>query len=325
MNNPAKHKTLLGPSPWDKEHLRNCYFQDLEKTKKEIDQLPGGILFNEIKSLRLSLNIFLDSVNDLIKSINNFKHQSASLGFWYKSNRFLADKLEISIQRGILSSAMCALALVDHSNIFSDKYQVEGYENKVSECFHNNEHHRFIHSLRRYITHVRFTKANWKICHSDQGRAVYFLLAKEDLMRFKDWNSIAKSFILRQEQGINVEDLFESYSIEVKKFHDWLRISLLGTYGDILTEYLNYIRTINGISSKCNWSILIKQVIPQHNADPYVYLDQYLSEEELEDVLSLPFRSKIQIDRIIELLDDYQICDESLREDIYKVCKAKET
>lgn len=325
MTNSINEKSFLGPRPWNKEHLRNCYFRDFPRTQKEIDHLPGGVLFSEIKSLRLSLNIFLDAVNDLIASINNFKHQSTHPDFWYKSNRLLADKLEITIQRGILSSAMCGLALVDHSREFSKNYPIEGYESKINQCFNNNERHKFIHSLRRYIAHVRFTKANWQIHYSDKGRSAYFRLSKKDLMRFEDWDSLAKSFILRQEKGIDVEELFESYSAEVKKFHDWFRVSLLGKYEDIVTEYLNYLHIIKGISDKCNWSMLIHQIIPQHKIDPYIYLGRYLSEEELESVLSLPFRSKIQIDRIIELLDVYKICDESLRKDVYKAFKAKET
>ncbi|MBI5683124.1 MAG: hypothetical protein HZC45_08190 [Deltaproteobacteria bacterium] len=288
--------------------------------------MHGGILFNEIKSLRLSLNIFLNAIDDLITSINKFKYESAHPVFWHKINRPFADKIEVTIQRGILSSDICAMALVEHSRKFNKKYPVAGYEREIKRFFHNNEQHRFIHGLRRFITHVKFTKANWEISYSkDEGRNVFFILPKNDLLEFKDWNSLARSFILKHEKGIDVENLFDVYSGEVRKFHNWLRVSLLNKYGDIISEYLRYLRVIKGFDSENYWNILIHQVIPQKNIDPYIYLDQYLTEDELEDVFSLPYRSKEQVDRIIELVDSYKICNDSMRKDIYEICKVKET
>lgn len=322
---PNENESILGPLPWEKSHLRKCYFRDSQKTQNEIERLPGGRLFNEMKSLRLSLNMFLNAADDLISSINKFKSESSHPDLWYKPNRLFADKIELSIQRGIISSAMCALALVDHSRRFNKKYPVDGYTLKVKEHFHNNERHRFIHSLRRYITHAKFTKANWLIEHSKHGRSVYFFISKKEILEFNGWNSQAKSFIMSHDRGINVEELFKSYCNEVKNFHNWLRVSLFNMYGDIITEYLRYFRTIKGFGVESFWSMMIHQVIPQRDVDPYIYLDQYLSEDEIEDVLSYPFRSKEQVDRIIELLDVYKICDDSLRMDIYRVCRIKET
>lgn len=318
-------KSLLGNPPWEEAHLRKCYFQNFQKTRYEIDHLSGGIIFNELKALRLSLNIFIDAVNDLISAINKFKFESSHPEFWHQTNRPFADKIEVSIQRGILSSAMCAMALVDHSRAFFKKYPVNEYEAQVKNYFHNNERHKFIHSLRRYITHIRFTKANWQITHSKEGRNGFFLLDREELLIFDDWNALAKSFILKHAEGIDVEELFDSYSNEVKKFHNWLRVSLLEKYGSSISEYLKYLRLINGFNSKSNWSILIHQIIPQKNIDPYIFLDQYLTDDEIEDVLSLPYRSKEQVDRIIELIDSYKICTDTMRGETYKACKIKET
>jgi hypothetical protein len=50
-----------------------------------------------------------------------------------------------------------------------------------------------------------------------------------------------------------------------------------------------------------------------------MYLDKYLSDNEIEEILSLPFRSKLQVDRIIELIDEYRCCDEELRNAAYRL------
>ena len=325
LSHPLENNILLGNPPWGKDHLRKCYFQDSQRTRKEINNLTGGLIWNELKSLRLSLNIFLDAVDDLINSINKFKVESTRPEFWYTINHHFADKLETSIQRGILSSAMCAMALVEHSRVFNKKYPVSEYQNKIKYYFHNNERHRFIHSFRRYVSHIKFTKANWKIIYTKEGRSVYFILDKDTLLEFNDWHSLAKKFISKYSEGINVEELFDKYSDEVKNFHNWLRISVLDTYGDKISEYLNYLRIINSFSLEIKWNIIVHQFLLPKNIDPYMYLDRYLTEEELEEVFSLSHRSKEQVDRIIHLVDSYKICSDELKRQLYKICKVKKT
>jgi hypothetical protein len=148
----------------------------------------------------------------------------------------LAYKLEVSVQRGILSSTMCAMALVDHCRKFHKKYEIDGYSNEIDKYFTNNGEHDFIHSLRRYITHVRFSKANWIIKDSREGRSVFFILDKDSLSQFKDWSSSAKNYISDHNKGINVEELFKVYCKNVKKFHNWLFVSVFNEYSkDIST------------------------------------------------------------------------------------------
>ena len=215
IDSTEKSKSFLGLRPWDKVHLRKCYFKDFVRTREEIEALPGGLIFSELKTLQLSLKIFFSAVEDLLSSINKFKSQSVRPDFWHLINRPFADELEVSIQRGILSSTMCAMALVDHCREFYKEYKIDGYESEIQKYFSNNELHGFIHSLRRYITHIRFTKANWLIKHSREGRSVFFLLDKETLSRFSGWSSPAKTYISKYDEGINVEELFEKYWVKL--------------------------------------------------------------------------------------------------------------
>ena len=322
-DNSGKTNGFLGERPWDKAYLRNCYFRDFVRTRDEIEKLPGGQIFSELKALRLSLKIFLGAVDDLLTSINRFKTQSVAPEFWQILNRPFVDELEVSVQRGVLSSTMCAMALVDHCRKFSDKYPIDEYESEKRRCFSHNELHRFIHSLRHYIAHVRFTKANWVIKQSPEGRSVFFLLDNETLSRFSEWNSLAKTYISRHGEGINVEELFEEYSKNVNKFHNWLFVAVFDRYGQDLAEYLNYIRQIKGFSSESNWNVLVNQIVKPNGIDPYLYLHQYFQDDQIEDVFSRPYRSKEQIDRIIELIDSYQICTETLRQQVYEAFNVK--
>ena len=209
------------------------------------------------------------------------------------------------------------------SRVFNKEYEIAGYNGEIEKYFSNNKLHGFIHSLRRYITHIRFTKANWVIKHSREGRTVFFLLDIETLLRFKDWDSLAKAYISKHSKGINVEELFEEYSKNVKKFHNWLFVAVFEKYGEELEEYLSYLRKIRRFSSESNWNILVNQVVKQKKLDPYIYLNQYLQDDQIEDVFSRPYRSKEQVDRIIELIDSYQICTETLKKDVYEIFNVK--
>jgi hypothetical protein len=52
--------------------------------------------------------------------------------------------------------------------------------------------------------------------------------------------------------------------------------------------------------------------------DPYLYLDGHLNAAEMQEVLQLPKNSAKQVDRIIEILDEYGACDNDLRRMIYQ-------
>lgn len=323
MKDNNKTNDFLGPRPWEKSKLRKCYYKDFVRTREEIEKIPGGIIFSELRTLQLSLKIFLSAVEDLLSSINKFKSQSVRPEFWHAINRPFADKLEVSVQRGILSSTICAMALVDHCREFYKVYKIDGYENEIKNYFSNNEVHGFIHSLRRYSTHVRFSKANWLIKHSQEGRSVFFLLDKDSLSRFKDWSKLAKIYISKHDKGVNVEELFEEYCKNVKKFHNWLFVAVFDKYGQDLSEYLSYMRQINSFSSESNWKIIVSQVVKQNKLNPYLYLNQYLNDYQIEDVFSRPYCSTEQVDRIIELVDSYQICTEALRQEAYEIFNVK--
>jgi hypothetical protein len=310
---------FLGPSPWEKAHLRKCYFRDFARTREEIEKLPGGIIFTELRTLQLSLKIFISAVEDLQTSINNFKYQSGKPNFWHTINRPFAEKLEVSVHRGILSSTLCAMALVDHCRIFHNEYKIDGYEDEKNKYFRDNELHGFIQSLRRYFAHVRFSEANWLIKDSGEGRSVFFFLNIDSLSRFEDWSSSAKKYISNHKTGINIEELYEAYCKNVMKFHNWLFFAVFNKYGQELSEYLKYMRQINGFSSESDWNILVSQIVKQNNLNPYLYLHQLLNDDQIEDVFSRPFRSREQVDRIIELVDSYKICTERLRREVYEI------
>jgi len=86
-----------------------------------------------------------------------------------------------------------------------------------------------------------------------------------------------------------------------------------------LREFFDCKKTYNAVNVRSTWNLLIKQVFLQKKIDPYMYLGRYLSNNEIEEILSLPFRSKRQVDRIVEIVDEYGACNEELRKAVYEL------
>lgn len=214
---------------------------------------------------------------------------------------------------------MAAMALVDHSRIFYGKYPVESYHEKVKEYFSENPLHRFVQNFRNYMTHVRIAKNNWVVNHDKQGRSVFFFLTQENLGKWDGWDAPSKAYIAENSDCVNVEELFNAYSTKVKLFHDWFRSQVWQKHSEELREFFDCKKTYNAVNVRCSWNLLIKQAFLPKKIDPYMFLDRYLSSNEIAETLSLPFRSKLQVDRIIELVDEYGACDDDLRKSVYEL------
>ena len=303
----------------EKEQIVSFTFQDVVGTLQTIESLHGGKVFLELESLHLSLRVFLDATYDLLSSINLFKGESENPDFWNRPRRIDFERLEVRIQRGIFSATMAAMALVDHTRIFSTHFPVEHYQERVNESFAENTLHKFVQGLRNFTSHVRIAKSNWVTTWEKEGRSVFFLFSVKDLNKWDGWDALSRTYIESNPEGINVEQLFDNYSKKVKSFHDWFRSRIWERSAEDLKEYLTRKRTYNAVNARSMWNVLLTQAFTQKKIDPYMYLDKYLSDNEIEEILSLPFRSKLQVDRIIELIDEYRCCDEELRNAAYRL------
>ncbi len=88
--------------------------------------------------------------------------------------------------------------------------------------------------------------------------------------------------------------------------------------GPCVSDYLRCRRRLKAVTARATWNIILKQVLIAGKRDPYPYLERYLNSNEIDEVLQLPARSRRQVDRIIEIVDEYGACDDELRETAYE-------
>jgi hypothetical protein len=211
------------------------------------------------------------------------------------------------------------MALVEHSRRTVKNITIPGYKKRVAERFANNEEHRFIQALRDYVVHRRMVEANWLVSWSAEGRNCQFLLNQDELLSWDKWDALSGAFIKRHPKGIDVEGLFKNYRDRVESFHGWFREALCAAAEPDLSEYRRYQQMLDRFSAKAEYRVLLEQVVIPKGLDPYDYLDRFLTEDEMDEVLRLRLRSRRQVDRIIEIVDEYGACDAELRKTVYKV------
>jgi hypothetical protein len=323
-NSTGKNSYTLGLLPWTEEAVHRAYFQDFLKTRKAIREHPGFVYHEALRTLQLSLDIFLCSAEGLLRDIDLFKRESDSKGFWSRARREQFDKIEGSIRYGIFTAATGAMALVDASRNINGKLPVAGYQEQVDKYFSHNEEHRFIQGLRNYVCHYKMIEANWRVDYPKDDKRIEFLLYSENLLEWDEWHHLARKFINDQPKGISAETIFKNYKARVEEFQHWFYKKLTEAGEPQLSEYREYERMLNRFGLASFWNAMFSQVVIPGKKDPYEYLNLYLTEPELEEVLSLPKNSQRQVDRIIELVDEYGACDQALRKKIYTAFKVRE-
>jgi len=308
----------LGPLPWSEERLRQAYFKSFTATRKAIQELPGFQVHRDLLTLQLSLNIFRDAVTDLMKSIDLFHGHSQESSFWTRPERQRFEQHVIMVQRGIFSAVTSAMALFAYSRIICDRLKLGEYRDRFSAEFDKSEEHQFIYHLRNCICHVSVIEVGWqcRISYITGERSTRFLLEPQLLFEYRKWDKLSRTFIKRHPEGIDAKELFEKYRTRVDNFYEWVFTEITRLSEPNLSEYRQYERILNRFDVKSWWNVILKQQVIGKR-DPYAYLERYLTKAELDEVLALPMRSKEQVDRIIEIVDEYGACDDDLKATVY--------
>jgi hypothetical protein len=309
----------LGPLSWSDDNLVAAAWKSPSQTKEWVDEHPGRAFVARLESLKAVLGIFEGSAEQFSECLVRF-HVDAHKGHLFRRNRRSdLEAYEQQFQKLLYVFASSAMTLVDQARALSQKVRLPEYEAHVRETFATNPRHRFIQELRVDVIHVTLHRPQWQLTSGmDEESASKFMLWPKQLIRLSEYNAQARQFVNEHPTGIDLGRLIVDYSEQVREFHKWRRQTTEGVVGVMMADYQRCTKRLAAVSSRCFWNLIFQQVVVAGNRDPYTYLDQYLTEEELTEVTALPHRSRRQIDRIIELVDEHEACDDELRQIIYK-------
>jgi hypothetical protein len=312
----------LGPPPWTEEKLERALFVNQSAVQLSLKELPGRDIHERLESLASVLRLFNKTVASILSAIDRFHYEAHENNLFRRNRRHDREQLEEELQEQLYVFAACSMTLVDQSRALTDKIYVPDYRERITSSFSDSPRHRFVQELRVDMIHVTLHEPNWQLTSGgNEERTTRFLLHQNQLQRFDKYSAMAKQYVSDHPKGIDVGLLVSQYRDEVNSLHAWLRDEIESVARDMLTDYRRCQRIVRAAGSRSWWRLILSQVVIQANRDPYAYLDQYLTPDEMREVLSLPHRSKLQVDRIVELVDDEGACDVELRELVYRAFK----
>ena len=321
---PAPPQYSLGPLPWKDEVIVAAVLRDFRQAQNWIAEHPGREIEERLDSIKAVLGIFTRSAAQFETQLVRF-HEEAHGGHLFRRTRRLAlDAFETSFRELLYVFASSAMTLVDQTRALSQKITLPGYSDRVDEAFASNLQHRFIQELRVDLIHVTLHRPRWQMTAGrSEDSTSKFMLWPTQLSRADEYNTQAREFLRNHSEGVDLGHLICDYAAKVQNFHVWLAGAVDSAAGDTLRDYHRCTRRIKAVSSKSWWNIIFQQVVIAGKRDPYSYLDQYLTSDELTNINLLPHQSREQVDRIIELVDEYDACDGELREVIYRAFGAR--
>ena len=91
---------------------------------------------------------------------------------------------------------------VDDNRIFSERFPVEHYQERINESFAENPLHKFVQGLRNFTTHVRIAKSNWVTKWDKEGRSVFLPVQSYGILKKWDgWDAPSRTFIEENLKG----------------------------------------------------------------------------------------------------------------------------
>jgi hypothetical protein len=308
----------LGPLPWSRETLIKAYWGNWLAAYEYIKEHSGFTAQEQLQAIQFAFHVFLDNTDDLLSAIEAFKQDFQKPGFSGRGNRANVEHWDRKLRKHFFSVATSAFALVDAYRRVTQNFSVAEYEERKQRYFLENELHHFMQGLRNFFSHRRILTPSWLWSKSAHQERTQLVVRQKDLLEFDNWDTAAKAFIQKHTMGVDIEVLTSEYRRTVNEFYTWFRDGFQGAYGDEIQEYVAYRNVLEGEEWKQFWRNLLNYGI-EHKLNPYDYLREHLTPEEMEQVVALPHGSREQVDMIIAKADEFGICDAEIRSKVYQL------
>ncbi|HFQ6994625.1 TPA: hypothetical protein ACHSNQ_004638 [Klebsiella pneumoniae] len=305
--------------PWTLQDIQKAIMSDFTSVQKSIDQTEGGRLWRRIKELDDAIWVFTKSTSELLDKINEFGEKSKDAEFWHRANERNSEEYVREVKRHLYYCTSSLMTVVDISRTLNNKWSLDDLVDKRNEFFSTPGLHDFLQKLRNFSSHWRMAQANWVIKRDfKNGTGVaYFIVSKEELLEWGDWGSKARKYIEEKQGDIDLYEIFTQYKKHVQQYYSWHKGALINEYASILQPFFKYKKIHEGLNQKMMWNMILSNFRPEMN--PYQYLARYLSNNQIELILSYEHRSEKQVNALIKILNMEDFCDAQLKAKAMKV------
>lgn len=300
---PASHDTLTalsGLSPDDAERALCTH--------------PGYLGNRKIESLRTMLELFRCALADLAATITNFPELFGPDGRTMRKD--LENQIAVRVNKELFAALGAAKALVDYSRRIIDLVDANVFETRLKETFNPGEHSLIV-KLRDSLHHAVHSRANWQRRWSAGINTIHFVIEREELLTEGDLNRAAREYLDHLGPTCDITELLRGYAQKVELFYSWLLPEVESHLPLEISDYRACRKAIKRQQARSSYELMIG-LWTQAGADPYQHLSKHLTAKQMKELEVFPHRSRQQVDYVIACLDKDEICDDHLREVVYK-------
>ncbi len=316
---------ILGKPPWSDDQITRASF-DLVGIHRALHVHPGYRAHAELEQLSLSKRLFDKAVSGLQSAVEAFLAHSTTPAFRARELEAEYADLTLSFQAAFLQAVGTALAFRDRAKTLAKRLSVPRFKEHFDAVFEKDKRSQFVCELRDHFSHVAPLVAEWELSRAGRAapKGAKFLLQVADLDEAmkqdrKAWRPLAREFVddHRASKTIDVARLFTDHAKGLQKFYDWLYRAAELVGGVNLIDYRDVEKRFNRITMRMGWNAWVIPWMSQ--SDPHFVVSQYLTDEEIKVVNSLPANSREQVDQMIAFLDaEHSFMDDGIKRAIYK-------
>lgn len=281
---------------------------------------PGFGASRKIASLWSMLDNFRQARADFELGIQRLAAHDEQNGTLRSQNK-QREQIVASIRKDIFAVAAAAKALVELSRQVKEHCN-DDYDARRAGIFDAGQH-EFVMGLRRNLLHITWLEPNWKVTYRRADTESTFEFKTSELLAEGEFNELALTYIRKAGETIDIRGLFRDYGARVDRFYGWLQGTIEAHLSIEIQDYRRCVHAHEACMARMWHRVFLTEWI-KRDVDPYRFLPDYLDSNALEEVNRLPHRSATQVNRIIELLDDHQACDEELRALVFRLFKVDE-
>lgn len=291
-----------------------------------IRQHPGFALEDKRRSLQTTLTLFEKSRADVIAALDDFDTFRKSGCFHWRAKRVQRVAIETSIRKEIYCFASLAHSLEDHCRqITKHDWSPPDLLTCREKYFGVDGFHDFVCGLRVALHHRNMVEAEWLIKGSGEEATGHYTFDKRELLSVSNsWRLAGIAYLESADKTIDVRHLINEYSPRVLAFYKWFFSEFESQQFWAVKDFRRCWSQKMSLSAAQEWRLLLTMLLSaKAPIDPYKYLDQYLTKDEIDDAMRYPIHSKEQVDYIISVLDERNACTDEIREMAYKLFKCE--
>jgi hypothetical protein len=292
---------------------------------KELESMPEKRRVDAVSSFEISIYIFVENYN----SLNTFLEQLTSADFatelWSMRNRYKLKKYQYEVVRKLHNFVASAQSLIDHTRnhyngIFKPSGQISDYQRQIDNAFQNNGLAKFIIGLRHYCQHYK-TPNIMAVLHfqpEELGSRIY--LNRNDLLQFSKFSSLAKRFIEKGPENIDIMILCKEYFDLVSIFYAWFQDQQMKALSKDIIKVESVKEKVRAIllqnvplTVRQNWGIDNGPQTIKSIENGFVVVFNAVQWEDLDTVENIPMA---RCSKIIEILHQMGITDTAFEEEL---------